>query len=313
MNGLKHFIRKSLPFIIAFLCFILGSWHTADAQVYRDTVTVWKITMKDGNIIYGQIMTKTNKQLFVKTQNIGTLALKRKDIDYREIHEDETVEGTADWPRNSLYSRYLLSPSGMLQHKGKGFYENKYVFINHFNVALSDGFSLGVGTMPLFLFDGAETPLWIVPKFKIPTKNKKLFFSTGLFFGTTLFDQYDEGSTFIGFLSGTYGTKNVNFSVSIGYGSTFRERMRAPSISYSGSVRVSKKTYLFLDNIFIPIRQYNDQKESLLMFTVGARTIWRKIALDFGLLAIRDYGEVFFYDEDNFGAVPYLGIVVPFR
>jgi len=285
------------------------------AQLSQDTTTVWVIEMKDGNKLFGRIMKKELKTIFFRTENIGTLAITRKDIKSRRIYEPE-IDGESSiggWRRNKMYGRYLFTPTGMMQQKGEHYYENKYIFVNHMNLVLSDGFSLGLGMMPLFLFDNSNTPVWVIPKFRIPIKGKKFHLSTGIFVGTTLFNEYDDGNIFIPFLAATYGDRNINFSVSVGYGSAFDERMRAPTIAYSGTVRLSNRAYAFIENIVITGNTYESDSKKLLLFTMGLRTIWQKVSLDFGVINVKDPGEFIFYNETDYGIAPYLGLLIPFH
>jgi hypothetical protein len=42
---------------------------------------------------------------------------------------------------------------------------------------------MSAGLIPLFLFGGIETPVWIVPKFCIPIEKEKINVAAGAFIG----------------------------------------------------------------------------------------------------------------------------------
>ncbi len=281
-------------------------------QTPKDTSSIWRVEMKDGNVFIGKILTENSKAISLKTEYLGTLALRKKDIEFREKHDERKMLDGKVWRENKVYGKYILSPTGFLHEKGKGYYENKYVFINHINVATSDRSSIGVGLVPGFLIDGSSTPVWLTAQFQLPSKNKNLHISVGGFIASFLFDEY-TGNIGIVNAVGTYGNKNINFSTGIGYGSFDGEWMRGPSFSFSGSIRVARRTYLFSENILNHVQGYRTERGQFYMFVIGGRTIWRKISLDYGLLAIKDTEMIMYYNDQNLGALPYLGIVVPFN
>jgi hypothetical protein len=300
-----------LSLFLFFLALLLT--FPVQAQVENDSTALWLVKTKDGNIYVGTILDFDKNEIQLKTESLGVLILKNKDIKFKRVYDaSEFIDGELI-PTDNLASRNFLTPSGILQPARQGYYENKYIFINHFNLALSDGFSLGLGTMPLFLLDETSTPIWIVPKIRIKTRNKRLNICTGLFWSRFVFDRYGEDDkTWIAFGMGTYGTQNISFSAGIGYGYFGYEWMQAPVFSFSGKVKVRKRSYLFVESILInTINQESYYGGIDGLYTFGARTAWRSIVLDYGFLVPTgaDIGD----GRDNLIALPYLGLVIPFR
>jgi len=303
----KHYITIIRFFLGVLL--LLGS-SEIKAQLTKDTSSVWRVEMKDGNVFIGKILHKNSKAISLETEYLGVLALKKKDIDYYEKNDEKKMVNGKVWRDNSVYGKYILTPTGFMHEKNKGYYENKYVFINHVNIAVSDRVSFGIGLVPGFLLDGASTPVWLTAQFQLPSKNDNFKISVGGFAASFLFDEYTGNIGIVNTVA-TYGNKNINMSAGIGHGRFDGEWMRAPSLSFSGSIRLSRRTYLFSENILNHVQSYDTNRGQFYLFVIGARTIWRKISLDYGLLTIKDTDRIMFYNNDRIGAIPYLGMIVP--
>ncbi|MFT5764326.1 MAG: hypothetical protein ACI8X3_001756 [Saprospiraceae bacterium] len=312
MNPLKYFTinRSALSFYLFFLALLFAI--SAQAQVEKDSTTVWQVKTKDGNTYVGTIIFRDNKITHLKTESLGMLVLRKKDIKFKIVYDANRLVDGEIIPIDKLASRNMLTPTGILQQEEQGYYENKYLFINHFNLALSDGFSLGLGMMPLFLFGESTTPIWIVPKIRIKTRNERLSISTGLFWSRFIFDSYGQDSKiWIAYGMGTYGTENISFSAGIGYGYFDYYWLKSPVFSFSGKVKVSKRSYLFVESILINTLNresyYGGGIDDL--YTFGARTAWRNVILDYGLLV--PTGEDIGDGGVDLIAFPYLGLVIP--
>lgn len=308
---LVNFTKKNFgSFIFCFLLLVLNT--QVQAQTMTDSTEIWKVEMTDGNVFIGEIVNKNATTIELKTEYLGTLTLQKKNIEFKGVFKEERMVNGEIWRENAIYGKYMLSPTGMLQDKGKGYYENKFVFVNHLNIAVSNNASIGVGLVPAFLFDGASTPVWLTAQFRIKTINENLHICAGGFFTTFLFDEY-TGNIGIANVAATYGNRDISFTAGAGHGVFEGDWLRAPTLTFSGSIRVSRRTYIFVENIFVHVESYRESKEQLYISSIGTRTMWRRISLDFGLVGMKDTDRIFFYNDSNFGVVPYLGIVVPFR
>jgi hypothetical protein len=195
-------------------------------------------------------------------------------------------------------TRYFWSPNGYGLKKGEGYYQNIWVLWNQFAYGLSDNFSIGGGIIPLFLFGGTPTPVFITAKFSIPVVENKFNLGAGAIAGTIL----GEEETGFGILYGisTFGTPDNNVTFGLGYGFAGGEWASSPMINVNGMFRVSSRGYFITENYYI-----NAGGENLVLITLGGRSIIKKAALDYGLvIPIADIGQ--------FVAIPWLGFTVPF-
>ncbi len=213
-----------------------------------------------------------------------------------QIMPEEMIEGEYFF-KNPHASRYFFGPNGYGLEKGKGYYENTWVFFNQVSYGFNDYFTLGVGVMPLFLFGGAPTPVWITPKVQFPVVEDKLNIGAGVLAVAIL---PEEGMAAVPYGVITYGSRDNNITLGVGYGFSENGWAEIPTFSLSGMKRLSKKTYFMTENYYL-----NIDGESIGLISLGARTVQKKLAISYGLIfPIADIG--------SFIAIPWLGINVPF-
>jgi hypothetical protein len=169
---------------------------------------------------------------------------------------------------------------------------------NQVSYGITDNFSLGGGIIPLFLFAGASTPVFILPKISIPVQKDKFNISAGALIGTII----GEAETTFGILYGntTVGTRDNNVTFGLGYGFAGDEWASSPMINISGMFRLSSRGYFITENYYV-----NTGGNGTAIISLGGRWIIKNAALDFGLfLPVAD--------AESFIAIPWLGFTVPF-
>lgn len=262
-----------------------------------DTTKTFSIETTDGNTYIGRIIAQTPQQITLRTNRLGDLQLDRRDIrKVKELQISQMVDGEY-WHESPISSRYFFGANGYGPRKGEGYFTNIWVFYNQVVYGLTDAFSVGVGTSPLFLFNGAPTPIWLTPRLSLPIDKDNVQLGLGGYFGTVLIE--DIG--LYGMLHGqlTIGSRDRNFNIGLGYGYAGNDWANTPLISFGGIYRTGKKFALMTDNYFLDIGD-----EDLLLIAIGGRFISNNIAVDAGLVIP---GGV-----DDFLAIPTLGLTVPF-
>ncbi|OFY62662.1 MAG: hypothetical protein A2V64_05800 [Bacteroidetes bacterium RBG_13_43_22] len=184
---------------------------------------------------------------------------------------------------------------------------------NQISISITNNFSLGAGVIPAFLFAGAPTPAWIVPKISIPVVRDKVNVGTGAFLGAIL----GEGSAAFGLLyeTTTFGSRDRNFSLGFAYGFAEDSWMNRPIINLSTMLRAGPKGYFISENYIIPYEQkswdfgymgdYQVKKKSAVVISLGGRSIIRNVGLDYSLWIPINAG------IESFLAIPFLGVTIP--
>jgi hypothetical protein len=267
-------------------------------QTTQDT-TVFQVETNDGNEFLGEIVLQDSVNIILKTQNFGELTISRANIkSLKQVNVQQIKDGKL-WFENPQSTRYFWSPNGYGLKKGEGYYQNIWVLWNQFSLGLSDNFSVGGGIIPLFLFAGSPTPVFLTAKFSVPVVENKFNIGGGGIVGTIL---GEEGTGF-GILYGlsTFGTPDNNVTVGMGYGFAGGEWAKSPMINVNGMFRVSSRGYFITENYIITAGG-----ESVVIISLGGRSIIKKAALDYGLILPLST------DFDGLIALPWLGFTIPF-
>jgi len=270
------------------------------SKPYIPRSATYRVELKDGTVLYGKLIAETETEIEIEMEDIGQLTINRDKIKSLIPNVGDTGEVKKSfWFENPQSTRYFWSPNGYGLKAGEGYYQNVWVLFNQFAVGVTDNFSLGGGIVPLFLFAGGSTPVWFTPKFSIPVVKEKFNVGGGALIGTVL----GEEESGFGILYGlsTFGSRDKNLSVGLGYGYAGGSFANSPMININGMIRTGAKGYFLTENYYIPTGD-----DFLILISLGGRRIINRSGLDFGLFIPIASG------LDTFIAIPWLGITVPF-
>ena len=293
-------MKKHITFVFLVLVFVCLHHLKCYGQNLPDSTRTLRIETKDGNIFIGYVIVEDSLTLVLKTESLGEIKIPQSSIKSKTELKEVKKVGSEFWLPNPQSSRYFWAPNGYGLEEGLSYYQNIWILYNQFSFGLSDNFSMGAGMLPLFLFGGASTPIWIVPKLSIPVVKDKFNIGTGAFLGTII----GEDVGLFGLLYGTttFGSRDKNVSFGLAYGFSRDQWLKVPIINISSLIRTGPKGYFITENYLISI-----DGEMVLLFSGGGRSIIRNIGLDYGLW-IPVGAEI-----DTFIAIPTLGITVPIR
>lgn len=284
-------------YLFVSLLYLFPSFVMAQ-QPQADTLSLTRVQMNDGNEFIGHIVSEDTARLELQTEKLGKLIFNKKDIVKVTPIRPENIKQGVYWFENPQSARYLWSPNGYGLKKGEGYYQNIWVLFNQVSYGLTNNISIGAGMVPVFLFGGGETPVWLTPKFSIPVVRDKLNVGAGALVGTVL---GESGSGF-GLVYGitTMGSRDLNLSLGVGGGFSGSGWGKSPVITLGGLARTGARGYLITENYYITI-----DGETLVILSAGFRWVIKKAGFDFGLFVP--------FDEDiNFLAIPWLGVTIPF-
>ena len=283
-----------LSLIIAFFFSI----SYCNAQDQPDSLT-YHIETKDGNAHMGQILEQDSVKILFLSDKLGEISIIKTDIKKIHILDKTKIKDKKYWFDNPQATRYFFSPNGYGLKAGEGYYQNVWVMVNSFAVGVTDYFSIGGGLVPLFLFAGGSTPVLLTPKFSIPVSKDKISLGAGVLLGTIL----GEKETGFGILYGisTFGSKDNNLTIGLGYGYAGGEWADLPMININVMARTGARGYFITENYFIRTGEI-----TTVILSFGGRQIIKDAGLDYGLII------PFSNDLDDFIAIPWLGITIPF-
>ena len=282
-----------------FLLLILNVSVYSFSQNQSDSTKMVRLETFDGNEFVGTYLGQDSVKMYILSGSLGEIGIPLLQIKSKEDIKAAQIKEGKLWFPNPQSTRYFWSPNGYGLKKGEGYYQNIWVLWNQFAVGMTDNFSLGGGIIPLFLFGGAPTPVFVTPKFSIPVEKDKINLGIGALVGTILGEQ--ETSFGIVYGLSTIGTRDNNVSIGLGYGFAGGEWAQSPMININGLFRVSSRGYFITENYYL-----NAGDDSAVLITLGGRWIIKKAALDFALVIPISI------EMETFVAIPWLGFTVPF-
>ncbi len=257
----------------------------------------YKIMLIDGSEFVGKFVEKDSNTLIIATSSLPKVEIPFSQIKSISIVDDSDFKNGMYWFPNPNATRYFFSPSSFNLKAGEGYYQNSYLLFNSINYGISDFFSIGGGFELTSTFSASEPIFYVTPKvgFEL-TEN----FNVG---GGLLFlSAAGEANLGITYGTATYGNRNDNLTLGLGWGFFDGEFSSRPNITFSGMKRVKRKFSLVTENWFIPI--YDDSYYGILSY--GVRFFSEKIAVDLGFINNKDIAEGIAI------GVPYVDFVVKF-
>lgn len=270
----------------------------AGAQNIKDNKTLYRIETVDGNEYVGTIMLDSADIFIMKTTSLGEIKIRKSDVKrLTEVSNTEIKRGEF-WFDNPQATRYFWQGNGYGLKKGEGYYQNVWVFFNQFSYGITDNLSIGAGIIPLFLFAGTSSPVWITPKLSIPVIENKFNIGAGALIGTVIGE--DNAGFGIAYGTTTVGNRNTNVSLGVGYGYVSGEWANVPTFSLSAMIRTGQRGYILTENYFI-----GGSDENGIILFIGGRRLIKNSGLDFGLMIPG-------YTDSALFAIPWLGLTIPF-
>lgn len=269
----------------------------AMAQQPDSTEQMYRIETTDEQVVVGTLVSKNEQEVLLDTRQLGQLTIERKNIKSMGEIDPSRVRDGQYWFRNPQSTRYLFAPNALGIPAGAGYYQNTWIIFNNVNYGISDYFSIGAGTVPVFLFGANALPIWVLPKVSVsPVENVHL--AGGAVFGGILWGGENAGVGLV-YGSSTIGNRDHNATLGIGYGYAQDRFSDVPVINVSGMTRIGRTTYLISENYFFA--------GDVNIVSLGIRWAPRNFAVDFALFRPLS-GEA----EGDFIGAPWLGVTIPF-
>jgi len=282
------------PIIVISLLFVLFAGQTVFAQQTEERSPVYRIETADRNVYTGVIVSETTDTIVFRTENLGDLTILRRNIVRQTL-----VSGGGEID-NLHGNRYFILSNSLGIPKGSGYYQNSWIFFNQAHYGITNNISIGAGIIPLFLFAGTASPIWIVPSVTIPVSRDNFSLGVNALIATVAGEDVDGTAGFLTFTA-TLGNRSNNLSIGLGYGYAGNDWAQSPLVSISGMIRTGQRHHLMTENYYVSgVDEFN------LISFFGGRFDFRAMSLDYGLLI------PMFQGMDSFIAIPWLGIAVPF-
>lgn len=275
-----------------------------------------QLELNDLRIFAGTLQKISEDSLTIRDEKLGLL-----NVPFSAIRDIKTIKPglPGAWTNDPNNTRYFFAPSAFILRKGDGYYQNAYILSNSVSYGVNDHFTIGGGIILPIIF-------YITPKVGF-SPGDYVHLSAGIIAGGTYLNKGIMAG--IGYGLVTLGTRDYHLSIGAGYGAYYGEQKwqqtKKPILNVSGTARLNKRFSLVSENwIFqaafdetIQTTVIVDGMEQIIYENVpgkgqpvaacsaGGRFVWKKIALDLGVIAPVNFPDM------NF-VVPYIDLVVKF-
>ena len=272
--------------------------HAQELDSLDTTEQTYRIETTEGNVLFGTLTSETDTSVVLDTRQVGEVTVERTSIERMTNIGPDRFRNGEYWFPNPQSTRYFFAPNAIGIPKGQGYYQNTWILFNNVNYGVSDRFSIGAGTVPIFLFGAPAVPFWVLPKISLSSPQDNLHLAGGAMLGGVAGGGGGVGAGLL-YGSATVGNRDHNATLGLGYGYAGDEIADTPAINVSGMTRIGRTTYLISENYFFPGTDGGG------VISFGVRWAPENFAVDFGLF--RPLG-----DTDDFIAFPWLGVTIPF-
>ena len=230
------------------LVFFFSAMSFSQVEEVTDSTKI--ITMINGEVRVGEIISDDGREILFLSKDIGKVFILKQDIkSIRPFKPEvgEIVDG--DYFVNSPFNtRYYFTTNARPLKKGED-YAMIHLYGPEVHFSVNERLSIGVMTSWI------ASPFVLAGKYSIPTKNPNLNFGLGTLLGSSAFLNSFRGFGGLHWGMATFGDETQNFTVSLGYSYANLGNLNAsslttaPVISVAGIKKIGKKASLFFDSM----------------------------------------------------------------
>lgn len=267
---LKISSKKYIGVILLLSSFFFSIVCNAQSET-EETKNIYRITLKGGEVVYCEIISRNNEEIVVKSELYGELTIPQNKI--KELKRyNERLGNEFDEETLITSSFNFLTPTAYTLKKDESYLANKYLFYNQVNYGLNDNWQIGAGFEFLSMLFGNSPTYYLSLKAKTELADK-LKLSGNLIFanGNLLSDKTLLGSI----ATTTYGTYKNNISLGVG-GLFYENKIQSqPMITVAVVKQITDKISFISDNFYLPILGTSNY------YSYGFRVFGETIAVDF--------------------------------
>jgi hypothetical protein len=259
------------------------------------------LSLADGSSLVGKIIEVREADVIFEGE-FGEMTIPKANIKEVKLVSSSAFKGGKYWFPNPNQTRLFIGPTGRMLPKGRGYFSDSYIFFPSVAYGFTNNINMGFG-ITIFPWIGMENQfLYFTPKIGFPAGDNFDLAVGALAFQTPDFDDddNDDDSYLVGVLygSGTVGSEDNSFSLSIGYGFIEDELADKPLVIFGGELRVARRMSLVTENWVIP-------DVDPVVISYGVRFFGEGIAVDLAFLNVAN-------EDAIFPGIPYIDFVYNF-
>ena len=309
------------------------------------------VKLIDETFISGRLINTLEKEIQLRTKYLGLINIPKKRILDIVVTQSDGKQFSKYWMPNPHDSRHFFAPTGRNMPKGEGYFQDIYLVLVSANYGITDYFTIGGGLSIVPGISANEQAYFIYPKVGFKVSDKINVGGGLIYVNIPEFDDYEIYDTITipvvsnnvvigdttythvidwentvyrrnaGILFGvaTYGNRENNITLGVGYAYLIDEFIKHPIFMFGGMYRLSRRTALVTENWFVTSWHEADPEEdwedlasgyyTTGIISYGIRFFGERMSVDLAFFQLT--GEMGF-GEFIFPGMPYLDFVIKF-
>jgi len=241
----SHLVSALAASLLLLLAVPVAAQVQADRTVSADTVV--EVRLVDGTRFVGQVISRTEEELTLRTPGGTTLTLATREIREITLARGRIVDGQFR-PDDPNQTRLLFAPTARPLPRGDAYISSYLLFFPFAGIAVTDRLTLAGGTP---ILPGAMGEVfYLAPKYTfVHRPGTDLAAGAIAFFATR---DLDEGSLGIVYGMGTFGDPDRAITAGAGWGFSLGGRSSRvesdPVFLIGGELRMSDRTKFVTEN-----------------------------------------------------------------
>ena len=273
------------PVAVALACLVVAVRPARAQRVALDSVAIadtslrQEVRLRDGSRLVGRIVAVSADSVHLQLRS-GLVTVARGEIvELRQITAANFHNGEY-WADNSNPTRLLFSATAYPLARGEGYYWNAWLVMHGFAVGVSDRFTIGGGLLLYPGMDFSKTLYFLTPKITL-TRGSGPQVAVGALAGFFPGIGLSGNGASLGILYGvsSFGTRESNLSVGLGWGYVDTDIAHKPVLMVGGQTRVARRLALVSENWFV---SDGDRYAGILSY--GFRILGDKLSVDLAFL-----------------------------
>jgi len=267
---MKHFVLVLLFLVIS----------TAYSQKDSTISNIYKLSLKDGSFLIGELIKQDTSGLKFKTLS-GIIIIIQKDkissielIDKNPIDEEVTEEKPVkdgEYFEDPSSSRLFLIPTAKSMKSGDVSFSTYELYFPSLSIGIQDIVTLSIGRS---IIPGSEYQIFYFAPKITPYQGENISFSVGGIYLKPLQEKSSSDVLFYGLE--TYGNKKASLTAGVAFGGVSEEVFNNLFIIIGGDIIFSENLKLITENWI----NLDDSKGSII--SLGFRFFTKKLSADLG-------------------------------
>lgn len=124
-------MKKMIQIGVCLFFFAVACGVSAQSQ---DQEKEWyRVETNESNVFLGYLISENDRSVVLNVESVGEIRILRENIRSMSQIDPDQIKNGSHWYDNLQATRYFFAPNALGLQKGKGYYQNTWIFFNNVN------------------------------------------------------------------------------------------------------------------------------------------------------------------------------------